>query len=136
MQGEHVEDIEAVSRLACGLNEHAGLVRGERLDLRLRRSRSLHAGGAALYQTITHGLRERLVERYLVLVDRARGEPAIELLAIQGANVSRSERLPLQTPEGRLDMDQGYSIVTLVSPLPHGVSHAVGEPAVEVLPHR
>src|SRR5688500_15833701 len=119
MQGEHVQGLEAVPDFVRRGYELAGLLRGERLDLWLLRSRSLHAGGVALNQPVAHGLRERLVERHVDVVDRARGKPRIELLPVQCANVVRGERLELHAPKGRLDVYPDYGLVTLERPLPH-----------------
>ncbi len=41
----------------------------------------------------------------------------------------------LDMPEGGLDVHPHYGLVALEGPLPHGVSHGVRKPAIEVLPH-
>lgn len=65
MERHHVESGVAVSGRVGSLDEFAGLIGREGLRLRFVRPRGFDLGGVTLYQTIAHGLRERLVERHV-----------------------------------------------------------------------
>jgi len=74
------------------------------------------------------------VKRRVDVVDRAWGEPAVELLAVQGANVVGGEAPELEASKGWLDVYPNDGLVPLVCALTYRVANAVRKPAIQVLP--
>ena len=66
--------------------------------------------------------------------DGARGQAAVQLLAVEPAHVGRGEGLKLDPSNGRDQMHPDDALVPLVSPLAHRVPDAIRKPAGKVLP--
>jgi len=81
-----------------GLQERAGFVLGERMNLFGSGSRRLHGSSVSGNQAIGERLRERLVERGVDLANCGRGEPRVELLAIEPPYMRRSKLLKANMP--------------------------------------
>lgn len=100
MEGQDVDGFEAVFGLAgCG-DELACLVLGEGVYFGFFWSRGSYAGGVAWDEGVAYGLFEGLVEGYVDVVDGAWGEAAVQLLAIEAADVAGGEGCQLDAAEG------------------------------------
>src|SRR5215204_4748647 len=82
MQGHDIYGLKPVVFLTGGFPQYARLLAGERVYLRLLRSRRLDCRRRVLgYQPIAHGILESLVERHVDVVHGARSKTRIELIA-------------------------------------------------------
>jgi hypothetical protein len=76
VEGQDLEDFEAVFGLAGRGYELACLVWRERVYFGFFGSRGSYAGGVAWDEGVAYGVLEGFVERYVDVVDGARGESA------------------------------------------------------------
>jgi hypothetical protein len=130
--GQDIEGSEAVT--LRGLEQCLHLVRTQRSYLfapYLRRLDDL--SGVARDEAVGDGLLERLVKSDMDVLDGARRESIIKLLAVESAHVGRGEVLELQLTQHRAYVKADHLLITLKARGSYGVTHAISKPPPQIL---
>jgi hypothetical protein len=130
--GQDVESFEAISLgrieqypcLFCGQGSHFFSPYLWRLD---------SLSGVAWNKPVGDSLLERLVKCDVDVLDSARRESRIKLLAIESAHVGRGQVLELHLTQHRAYVEADYLLIPLKGCGTYGVTYGIGKPPRQVL---